>query len=203
MNLGARCWRSWAVSFLLARRRPKEGGHRVSNDKICIYCRQTDPDRFRGVEHVIPQGFGRFGSETPTLDCVCDDCNCLFRPRIRPAPDPRHIRGHLPLQPRPAVQRSAPTEAAKSDACRSGRGGRFCRPPICGRWNDRAAHAVMPPGGQFHVHNFRTGKDEVYFPRQIAGLTLPAGSRLRKAGHEQREGNMEVQDPRTVLGGAR
>jgi hypothetical protein len=61
----------------------------------------------------------------------------------------------------------------------------------------------MPPGGQFHVHNFRTGKDEVYFPRQIAGLTLPAGSRLRKAGHEQREGNMEVQDPRTVLGGAR
>ncbi len=176
MNLGARCWRSWAVSFLLARRRPKEGGHRVSNDKICIYCRQTDPDRFRGVEHVIPQGFGRFGSETPTLDCVCDDCNCLFRPRIRPAPDPRHIRGHLPVQPRPA---------------------------ICGRWNDRAAHAVMPPGGQFHVHNFRTGKDEVYFPRQIAGLTLPAGSRLRKAGHEQREGNMEVQDPRTVLGGAR
>ncbi len=50
----------------------------MSNDKICIYCRQTDPDRFRGVEHVIPQGFGRFGSETPTLDCVCDDCNAYF-----------------------------------------------------------------------------------------------------------------------------
>jgi hypothetical protein len=43
---------------------------RVSNDENCIYCPQTDPDRFRGVEHVIPQGFGRFGSETPTLDCL-------------------------------------------------------------------------------------------------------------------------------------
>ena len=34
--------------------------------------------RFRWVEHVIPQGFGRFGSDTPTLDCVCDDCNAYF-----------------------------------------------------------------------------------------------------------------------------
>ena len=30
------------------------------------------------LEHVIPQGFGRFGSNTPTLDCVCDDCNAYF-----------------------------------------------------------------------------------------------------------------------------
>jgi hypothetical protein len=30
----------------------------------------------RGSPH--PQGFGRFGSETPTLDCVCDDCNAYF-----------------------------------------------------------------------------------------------------------------------------
>ena len=50
----------------------------MSNDSICIYCSQTDPSRFRGVEHVIPQGFGRFGSEMPTLDCVCDDCNAFF-----------------------------------------------------------------------------------------------------------------------------
>jgi hypothetical protein len=46
--------------------------------KNCIYCSQTDPNRFRGVEHVIPQGFGRFGSATSTLDCVCDDCNAYF-----------------------------------------------------------------------------------------------------------------------------
>ena len=57
---------------------PKRGVDRVSNDETCIYCPQTNPSRFRGVEHVIPRGFGRFGSETPTLDCVCDDCNAYF-----------------------------------------------------------------------------------------------------------------------------
>jgi hypothetical protein len=30
----------------------------------------------------------------------------------------------------------------------------------------------MPFEAQFHVHNFRTGKGEVYFLHQIAGLTL-------------------------------
>lgn len=33
---------------------------------------------FDGVEHVIPQAFGTFGSATPTLDCVCDECNDYF-----------------------------------------------------------------------------------------------------------------------------
>ena len=50
----------------------------MSRERKCIYCPQTDPARFRGVEHVIPQGFGRFGSSTPTPDCVCDDCNAYF-----------------------------------------------------------------------------------------------------------------------------
>jgi hypothetical protein len=50
----------------------------VLNDRICIYCPQTDPSRFHGVEHVMPRGFGRFGSGTPTLDSVCDDCNDYF-----------------------------------------------------------------------------------------------------------------------------
>ena len=31
----------------------------------------------------------------------------------------------------------------------------------------------MPVATQFHVHNFRTGEDEVYFLHQITGLTLP------------------------------
>ncbi len=46
--------------------------------KICIYCDQKDQDKFKGVEHVIPQSFGKFGTKTPTLDCVCDDCNAYF-----------------------------------------------------------------------------------------------------------------------------
>jgi hypothetical protein len=54
----------------------------MSNEKICIYCPQTHPSRFRGVEHVIPKGFGRFGTATPTLDYVCDDCNAYFGDKL-------------------------------------------------------------------------------------------------------------------------
>jgi hypothetical protein len=38
---------------------------------------------------------------------------------------------------------------------------------------DGTTGLLMPPAAQFHVHNFRMGKDEVYFLSQIAGLTLP------------------------------
>jgi hypothetical protein len=43
----------------------------------CIYCK-TEREDFTGVEHVIPQSFGRFGTETPTLKAVCDECNAFF-----------------------------------------------------------------------------------------------------------------------------
>lgn len=46
--------------------------------KKCIYCRETGNDRFKGVEHVMPESFGTFGSQTPTLNCVCDECNAYF-----------------------------------------------------------------------------------------------------------------------------
>ncbi len=38
---------------------------------------------------------------------------------------------------------------------------------------DGTTGQLMPPAAQFHVHNFKTGEDEVYFLRQIIGLTLP------------------------------
>jgi len=44
----------------------------------CIYCNGNDPEKFAGREHVIPQAFGTFGSQTPVLNCVCDDCNGYF-----------------------------------------------------------------------------------------------------------------------------
>lgn len=34
--------------------------------KTCIYCKTKDQAVFQGVEHLIPQSFGKFGSETPT-----------------------------------------------------------------------------------------------------------------------------------------
>lgn len=50
----------------------------MNNTKVCIYCRSTDQALFKGVEHLIPQSFGTFGTDTPTLDCVCDTCNNFF-----------------------------------------------------------------------------------------------------------------------------
>jgi hypothetical protein len=38
---------------------------------------------------------------------------------------------------------------------------------------DGTTGPLMPPAPQFHIHNFRTGVDEVNFLSQIAGLTLP------------------------------
>jgi hypothetical protein len=35
-------------------------------------------DTLRRRGHVIPQSFGTFGDRTPTLNCVCDDCNAYF-----------------------------------------------------------------------------------------------------------------------------
>jgi hypothetical protein len=142
----------------------------VSTDKTCIYCPQTDPSRFRGVEHVIPQGFGRFGSETPTLDCVCDDCNAYFGREFDQllARDTyegvsRYSRGQFSREARP--QRRVSLTLADAAEAGDFLGLRVSVDGTTGR--------LMPPAAQFHVHNFRTGKDEVYFLPQIAGLTVP------------------------------
>jgi hypothetical protein len=50
-----------------------------SKDLICVYCGNRDLAFFTKREHVIPQSFGTFGSETPTLQCVCDGCNSFLR----------------------------------------------------------------------------------------------------------------------------
>lgn len=47
--------------------------------KVCIFCHgQEGQVALKNKEHVIPQSFGKFGSQTPTLDCVCDPCNAFF-----------------------------------------------------------------------------------------------------------------------------
>jgi hypothetical protein len=142
----------------------------LSNDKmICIYCAQTDPTRFCRVEHVIPQGFGRFGSETPTLDCVCDDCNTYFGRELdqlltRETYEgiSRYSRGQFSREVRP--QRRISLTLAHSAEAGDLRGLRVSVDGTTGR--------LMPIAAQFHIHNFRTGKDEVYFLAQVAGLTL-------------------------------
>ena len=155
----------------------------VSNDKICIYCHQTAPDRFRGVEHVIPQGFGRFGSKTPTLDCVCDDCNGYFGRELdqlltRDTYEgiSRYSRGQLSSEARP--QRRVSLSIADA-----GEAGDFVGFRVS---VDGTTGQLMLPAAQFHVHNFKTGKDEVYFLPQIPTLVLPEGDYGKPGAHGEK-----------------
>ena len=142
----------------------------MSTKKTCIYCAQSDATLFRGVEHVIPQAFGRFASETPTLDCVCDDCNGYFGRELdqllaRETHEgvARYGRGQFSKEARPQ-KRISLTLADSTEA------GDFVGLRVA---VDGTTGRLMPIAPQFHVHNFRTGEDEIYFQEQIAGLSLP------------------------------
>ena len=43
----------------------------------CIYCKEK-VKKTKGKEHVMMRAFGKFGDDTPTLECVCDECNKFF-----------------------------------------------------------------------------------------------------------------------------
>ena len=46
---------------------------------ICIYCSKNEREiSFKCREHVVPQSFGKFNCKTPTIHCVCDECNHYF-----------------------------------------------------------------------------------------------------------------------------
>jgi hypothetical protein len=138
--------------------------------KTCIYCRQDDREKFKGVEHVIPQAFGSFGSETPTLDSVCDDCNSYFGSALdqylaRETVEGlvRYRRGIFSSQARP--QRYLHITLAPGPETGSFAGMRMAI--------DGTSGGFMKPKAQFHILNQQTGLEEVYFDHQLAGLNFP------------------------------
>ena len=45
----------------------------------CIYCLKNKHFKQFNRDHVIPESFGKFGTNTPTLiNLVCRDCNQYF-----------------------------------------------------------------------------------------------------------------------------
>jgi len=153
----------------------------------CIYCSDDDPARFRGVEHVVPQSFGTFGANTPTLTCVCDDCNAYFGRELdqllaRETLEgiSRYTRGQRSREARPQRRLSITLGEGQETGAFAG-----MRVAI-----DGVAGALMPPRAQFHAFNFETGENEVYFREQIAGLTLPE---IRYGGPGTAEGRRRWQ----------
>lgn len=136
----------------------------------CIYCAATNQAAFSGVEHVIPQSFGTFGSNTPTLACVCDDCNRFFGRELDQllARDTlegvtRYARGQLSSERRP--QRRLEITLADGPEAGDFAGLRVAI--------DGTTGTLMEIVPQFHAFNFQTGRNEVYFLHQIVALELP------------------------------
>lgn len=136
----------------------------------CIYCLQEGDVTFYGVEHVIPKAFGTFGSNTPTLGCVCDSCNAYFGRELDQLLARDTIEGisrykHGQLSSEGRVQKRLEISLAEETEV-----GPFAglRVSVDGRTGK-----LLPPRAQFHAFNFRTKQNEVYFIEQIATLTLP------------------------------
>jgi len=138
---------------------------------MCIYCKSSNPEKFKKVEHVVPQGFGRFGTQTPTLHgCVCDDCNSLFGQTIdqyltRETLEGvvRYNKGILSTEARPQTRLHITLENAPENG---GLGG--MKVAI-----DGSGAKLMPVKAQYLILNQRTGQWEHYFKENIRGIQLP------------------------------
>jgi hypothetical protein len=136
----------------------------------CIYCLQESGVTFRGAEHVLQQAFGTFGSNTPTLNCVCDVCNNYFG---------REIDQLLARETLEGVFRYTRGRLSSESRRQTRLGITLAESPEAGGFVglkvdvDGTTGRLMRPRAQFHVFNFKTGNNEIYFAEQILGLVLP------------------------------
>ena len=138
--------------------------------KTCIYCKRNDAVKFKGVEHVVPQAFGTFDSETPTLGCVCDDCNDhfgkhhdLYLARETIEGVVRYKKGNFSSEVRPQKHLHIALEEGPETGQLAG-----MKVAIDGTSGD-----LMKVKAQFQILNKRTGLWEYYFKNQLTGLELP------------------------------
>jgi hypothetical protein len=138
---------------------------------VCIYCGERDPDLFSGREHVIPQAFGTYGGQTPTLRCVCDTCNSALGRELDQmlARDTleglaRYSQGRLSKEMRPQ-RRLRFTLADESEA------GGMLGAAIMGL--DPTTNQLLPLATQLQIENLRTGKIDIFTREQIGRFSLP------------------------------
>jgi hypothetical protein len=138
--------------------------------ELCIYCGSTDPSLFKGREHVVPQSFGKFGSATPVLDCVCDDCNAYFKreldqPLARETLEGvgRYKRGKLSRESRP--QRKLQFALGEGEET-----GEFAGAILQGV--EPTTGNLMPVEVQLQVRNRNTGEYDMFFRRNLSTLVI-------------------------------
>jgi len=138
---------------------------------LCIYCDEHDRAKFSGCEHVIPQAFGRFGSQTPVLKCVCDTCNSYFGKEL----DQVHARDTLE-----GVLRYKHGISSREN--RTQRRLRFTLTDEseCGELRGAAVGGVDPTNDQLRpviaqliILNKLTGRHDIFTRDQLGTLKLP------------------------------
>lgn len=136
----------------------------------CVYCGNTDPAYFAGREHVLLQSFGTFGSKTPTLRCVCDECNSFFKKELDQvfARDTlegiiRYKKGRFSRETR--AQKGLHISLADGEEV-----GEFGGAMIKGI--DGTTGKLLPLTPQFQALNMTTGKYDVFSIEKIRELKL-------------------------------
>lgn len=138
--------------------------------KTCVYCREDSAEQFKSVEHVIPQSFGKFGSQTPTLKCVCDECNKYFMRELDQvlARDTlegitRYKKGIFSRETR--RQKGLTLTLAENEGL-----GELAGALIYGI--DGQTGLLMGPVPQFHIFNKQTEKYEMYPLEEIQHIEI-------------------------------
>lgn len=139
-------------------------------DPPCIYCGQSDPAKFKTREHVIAQSFGRFGTQTPVLKCVCDECNAELG-RILDTPHARDTFEGV-TRYRTGIRSGATRIQKRLTITLADEAG-------TGDWAfaqlegiDGATGGLMLPKSQLLIMNLQTAKPENFFEADIPSLKL-------------------------------
>lgn len=136
----------------------------------CIYCKKEDSVNFKGVEHVIPKSFGTFGSKTPTLKCVCDECNAYFSKELDLLLARDTIEGVMRSKKGIPSQAKNVPKSLKFNLEEVPENGEFGGALIGGPDPVTGQHRPLLP--QFWVKNIQTGNWERYRISEIKGVVM-------------------------------
>jgi len=138
--------------------------------KICIYCKNTRESDFAGREHVLPQSFGKFGSDTPTLHCVCDLCNAYFSKELDQLFARETIEGVTRYRKGILSRESRPQEAMQFSLEENEENGEFGGALIKGV--DGKTGQLLGPISQVQVFNIKNKKYEKFPKEKIKDIKL-------------------------------
>jgi hypothetical protein len=139
--------------------------------QLCIYCEEKDPTKFAGREHVIPQAFGTFGSQTPVLKCVCDACNAYFGKELDQIHTRDTLEGVLRYKQGIFSRENRMQRRLRFTLADESESGEMRGAAVGGV--DPTNDQLRPVVAQLVILNKRTGRKDIFTRAQIGSITLP------------------------------